>query len=641
MRVARGAALLGCVATMILAAGCSEESEPLAAPTVEPIVERDEKTGTVDFYAPNDTNQVLAPGGDPVEAALGWIDAKKNELGIPNGRESFEAIATTKDDEDGSLAVRLQLVAGGLSVWGVQSVVHFDADGSVLAFDGPYIPNLDAIAKQVPAIDEATARAKAGGSSVDVNELVVYVEDDYTNPKLARHVRTFANAPVETFVDAMTGEVIDHWVDAHGVAQTARGLGGVTHEIDVHGPIGDDRHWQMHRQPTDGRHAVVPRVWSRESDPYDPVLAEGRSVVAPSQDGPWDAQAVSAYANTITTDHWYRDVLRFEGPDGRGTRVDLFTHYMPGDYYGAFTPGNGPGYPQRAFMFFSNASEDFASPAIALDIVAHEYTHLVNGFHIGLGAVREPGAINESLADIFGAFVEFASTQNERNALRMSEATGGIAHEFLHPTRNPDRRDHYSERRRIGRNETPGPDNDNGHSHNNSTIMSNAWALMTVGGTHDHSDVTVARTLGWNASRRLWWRTQRQIVTARSTMPRIARMQSMVAQRSRGRFDVRAVACGWLAVGALRPAFVRNTLRVRCDDVARSNESGPPANEPAPTESCGGKTDGVYCSTTRADVGYTCQGGKIVVVECLAGRVCKGAYETTEPGMLVVHCVEP
>jgi hypothetical protein len=123
-------------------------------------------------------------------------------------------------------------------------------------------------------------------------------------------------------------------------------------------------------------------------------------------------------------------------------------------------------------------------------------------------------------------------------------------------------------------------------------------------------------------------------------MPRIARAQSIVAQRSRGRFDVRAVACGWLAVGALRPAFVTDALRVSCPTKARSNEtSSPSPSEPPsapPSESCAGKPNGSYCSETRPDYGYICLGGGLTLIRCTEGSTCHPA-ETggTDP---VVDC---
>ncbi|MBO7606775.1 MAG: M4 family metallopeptidase [Paludibacteraceae bacterium] len=64
---------------------------------------------------------------------------------------------------------------------------------------------------------------------------------------------------------------------------------------------------------------------------------------------------------------------------------------------------------------FSDSS--IMKPVVALDVMAHEFTHLVIGFngHGGLDNQGESGALNESFADIMGTAVEFYTFGSDAN----------------------------------------------------------------------------------------------------------------------------------------------------------------------------------------------------------------------------------
>jgi Zn-dependent metalloprotease len=66
-------------------------------------------------------------------------------------------------------------------------------------------------------------------------------------------------------------------------------------------------------------------------------------------------------------------------------------------------------YPNQKFFAFGNSSNvSNKNPYAALDVVAHEFTHAVITYSQNpLNSNDEPGALNESFADIFGAMVEF------------------------------------------------------------------------------------------------------------------------------------------------------------------------------------------------------------------------------------------
>ncbi|WP_291179042.1 M4 family metallopeptidase [Hyphomicrobium sp.] len=149
----------------------------------------------------------------------------------------------------------------------------------------------------------------------------------------------------------------------------------------------------------------------------------------------------------------------------------------------------------------------------ALDIVAHEMTHGIIAHEKNLLYLNEPGAVNESLSDIFGALIELDARGDGGNWL-IGEASPGFS--ITAPLRsladpnlrdangramfdrkakfslsNRGQPDHYSE--------VLTPDdlicgstayNDNGCVHFNSGILNKFAFLISEGGTHRGATVT-------------------------------------------------------------------------------------------------------------------------------------------------------
>lgn len=628
--------IVGAVGSTVLAAACGASDDAPPPPEAHALAEKDPVTGTVDFYAPNDTKQVLAPGANAEQAAMDWLEANKGELGIPNPKDSFTPIGTTTDEEDKTTSVKLEQKAGGLPVWGIESVVHFDEDGSVALFDGPFIPNLDAIAKQVPTIDEATALRTAEAAIREdlppvtivmtplAQQLVVHVDDEYGAPALARRVRLSAESDTftfaaEAFVDALNGNVLDAWVDAESDEVTAPGLDGDDHRVHVNGPYDADQHWEMFR----GENEVPNTGWMIPGNWIGPKNGKWRDIKASTKEGPWDRHAVSAMLNARRSERFYVDNFKWTGPNGKGNQLFLGLHFANDGEWNAFAHWSDNG--KNDTINFTDRHEGMESAVVALDVVGHEFTHLVTAYNSRLVYRRQPGAINEAMSDIFGAFTERFIFGRSDSAFLMAEATGKHIRDMRHPHSTGEgkfglRSDNMNELKTLDKGERPKTKrNDNGYVHYNSSIVNNAWSLQVEGGKHDTTGVTVSRKTGWDKSIRLWWKTQRQVLTRRSTIKRLARAQSYLAQRSKGRYDVRAVACSWFAVSALSTDWVENKLRIRCDGAP------PPAEES--TESCAGKADGVYCSTTNPEIGYICRGGVISTVKCLEGFRCISGQE--------------
>lgn len=149
----------------------------------------------------------------------------------------------------------------------------------------------------------------------------------------------------------------------------------------------------------------------------------------------------------------------------------------------------------------------------ALDIVAHEMTHGIIAHEKNLLYLNEPGAVNESLADIFGALIELDALGDAGNWLIGESSPGFSIVSPLRSLADPNLRD-ASNRSIFNRNErfslgnrgqpdhysevlTPADTlcgstayNDNGCVHFNSGILNKFAYLISEGGTHRGVAVT-------------------------------------------------------------------------------------------------------------------------------------------------------
>ena len=200
------------------------------------------------------------------------------------------------------------------------------------------------------------------------------------------------------------------------------------------------------------------------------------------------AAGVSAHDYQRKTLDYFWDHHGYAGLDGNGKRSISVINY-----------GSGGGISQN--NAFYNAGIDVCSYGIAggnyrpfcaaQDIVTHEFTHGFTAHTSGLIYENQSGAMNESLSDVFGYFVE-AEYQNggdwtEGEDIRIN---GGASRSFSNPPTygDPDNINHpyfipY----------TDNPDmftNDNGGVHSNSGITNKILYLVVQGDVHYGIQVT-------------------------------------------------------------------------------------------------------------------------------------------------------
>ena len=117
-----------------------------------------------------------------------------------------------------------------------------------------------------------------------------------------------------------------------------------------------------------------------------------------------DVAVNEAFDGSGVTYDLYKNVYQRNSIDNNGMRLDSTVHDHKG-YDNAFWNGEQ--------MVYGDGDEDlpvserlFNRFTIAIDVIGHELTHGVTQFEAKLTYALQPGALNESMSDVFGSLVK-------------------------------------------------------------------------------------------------------------------------------------------------------------------------------------------------------------------------------------------
>ena len=260
-----------------------------------------------------------------------------------------------------------------------------------------------------------------------------------------------------------------------------------------------------------------------------------------------DVAVNEAYDGSGTTYDLFNDVYKRNSIDGSGMRIDSTVHYRTG-YDNAFWNGEQ--------MVYGDGDENlpvderlFNRFTIALDIVGHELTHGVTQFEAKLSYFQQPGALNESMSDVFGSLVkqyQLAQTATEADwiigAGLLTENVNGVG---IRSMKAPGTA--YDDPV-LGKDPQPAhmkdyvdTISDNGGVHINSGIPNRAFYVTAVelGG------------FAWEKAGQIWYVTLKDRLTANSKFQDCANLTYQVAGElyGAGGSEQQAVQKGWAEVG--------------------------------------------------------------------------------------------
>jgi Zn-dependent metalloprotease len=253
-----------------------------------------------------------------------------------------------------------------------------------------------------------------------------------------------------------------------------------------------------------------------------------------------DVAANEAYDGLGATFDFYFDVFDRDSIDDEGLKLLATVHY--GDHYdNAFWNG-------RQMVFGDGDGELFNRFTISLDVIGHELTHGVTEDEAQLMYLNQPGALNESISDVFGSLVkQYMRKQSAEDAdwlIGEGLLAPGVQGVALRSMKEPGTA--YDDRV-LGDDIQPSHmDNyvrtfqDNGGVHINSGIPNKAFylAATAIGG------------YAWEKAGRIWYDTLRAPqLRPNASFRAFAAITVRQARLLFGSSEVKAVEEAWRAVG--------------------------------------------------------------------------------------------
>jgi Zn-dependent metalloprotease len=149
----------------------------------------------------------------------------------------------------------------------------------------------------------------------------------------------------------------------------------------------------------------TPGLTREISDAGNTETTPGKSVRKEGDPATGDAAADEAYDGLGAVYAYYKEVHGRDSLDGAGGPLLATVHYGQ-DYDNAFFDG-------ERMVFGDGDGQLFVRFTLGLDVIGHELTHGVSADEANLPYHDQPGALNESISDVFGSMVkQYAAKQS-------------------------------------------------------------------------------------------------------------------------------------------------------------------------------------------------------------------------------------
>jgi Zn-dependent metalloprotease len=436
-------------------------------------------TGKVRFLGAQAGRALAQPYGlsadvAAAEAAQTFLGAYGGMFGLADAGQELTLKSPNESLDRGRSKVRFQQVYNGIPVLAGELVANLDAAKNILSVSGEILPdiNIDTqatvdaeVARQtalnlvskVYGVDQATLQVSEAQLWI-YNPVLLTSEKGRTSLVWRMEVTPVELGPIRELV----------LVDAH------RG-----HIVLNFNQVDTAKSWQTY---TAGNGTSLPGT----------LVCTGAT--CPSS----DTHVLGAHNNASSTYDFYNTNFGRDSINGAGMTLISTVHY-DWNYDNAFWNGTQMVY------------GDYRTYPIADDVVAHEMTHGVTNYESNLFYYYQSGAINESISDVFGEFVDlWNGTGTDTPAVRwyMGEDVqpGGAIRNMKNPPEfsNPDKMTSSYYYTGSG---------DNGGVHYNSGVGNKAAYLMVDGGSFNGYTIT---GLGLTKVAHIWYEANRNLLTSGS-----------------------------------------------------------------------------------------------------------------------------
>lgn len=344
---------------------------------------------------------------------------KSNE-GLFNVNQKNLKLVNESTDELGMTHYEYVQTVKGEEIDGARFIVHTDKNDNIVAINGDLHPNAEknfkgssnaklsdkeAIAKAWDHIDVKPSNVVSDNPSfvrkskvsdqIEKSEKVVVEKDDnyYLTYKVQLQFIDPYPANWQIFVDARDGSVVDAFNAVTEGATSGYGYGVNGYYKDLNTYYSNNTYYLYDvTKPMSG--VIETRTANNGTSlPGSYSVDSNNAFTAYSQ-----GADVSAHYNAGVVYDYYDNTHNRNSYDNNGATIRSTVHYGS-NYNNAFWNGS-------QMVYGDGDGQTFDPLSGGLDIVAHEITHAVTERTAGLVYQDQSGALNESMSDVFGYFVE-------------------------------------------------------------------------------------------------------------------------------------------------------------------------------------------------------------------------------------------
>ena len=349
-------------------------------------------------------------------------DILKEVMNIHDPKTEF-AVASAQTDEIGMTHVKLQQQYNGVPVFGAQMGVHYSKEDKPVRMEGIYAPTpvlLDNITPKITANDAVSFARKSVGMtgegmiSPKAKSMIYWDSNHAAELTYLVDVTPSLRESWRLFISAIDGHVV-HKLD-NIIPAAAKGQAK-----DVWGTARDINCWQEGTS----YYAVdtsKPMFDAQKTPVIDPQKSKGTISVLDLRNGEFAEQFTTYYVTTKNVNQWdpaavslitsYGIIYDYYSKTFKRNSIDANGMNMIGIVHAMFKEGsslsNDNAFWTDAFqlMVFGDGSQAFKNLPGAIDVAAHETTHGVVSHTAALIYENQSGALNEHIADFFGAMVD-------------------------------------------------------------------------------------------------------------------------------------------------------------------------------------------------------------------------------------------
>ncbi|MBK6890049.1 MAG: M4 family metallopeptidase [Sphingobacteriales bacterium] len=477
--------------------------------------------GTPNFIAGQNLFSYASPQ-TPQRVAYDFLQANRELFKLQNPAQELTINNISNPDNLGITHIRLYQQYNGVRVFAADMVAHLNQQGQLVTINGVYHPTPPQGTNTTPAITTEQARLRIAQSlgldqppiipqtlkeqlhihdDHDLEVLVLLHQPENNTFKLAWQITFFENflQHKDYFVDAQTGEILfklNNICNLGPETATAKDLNGKNQTINVYNSGGTYYMLDITREMYNAGNSKLP------DDPAGGILtldlnnlpinkANTDLAHVTSTNNKWpDASAVSAHYNAGICYEYYLNTHSRKSLNGKNGSIISIVNVAD---------NNGDSM-DNAFwngycMAYGNGDDYYDPLAGSLDVAGHEMTHGVIENTANLVYEFQPGALNESFADVFGSLIDDEDWKIGEDIVKSGKFPNNALRDMQNPHNGGDKSDWFWQPKHMNEYLNLSINDDNGGVHGNSGIPNHAFYLFATAVGRDKAGAVYYRAL--------------------------------------------------------------------------------------------------------------------------------------------------